>query len=287
MVWRVMLLVPVALCTTVPAQAGVIFNRSSKHPFKQPATVAPTDPVGDLIHALRTEADERRRAAIANELSRFDLKQAPQAGGALIEALQSDPSPLVRNEVAEALGRMRPLTQQVGQALEQAFSSDPASRVRLTARASLVPFIQAGYKPANRSEFAGTEMPRVAPAAPPRPAPAAPLGSPLMTRNARQLPARETVEPPLAGVSPTDAAKAKAATSVPPTAPPPSIMRVNPPKTIAEPRTTGPTIKPDATSPARTTVAKPAPAKPAPAPVKPAPAPVKPEVEGPILIPPE
>jgi hypothetical protein len=283
MVWRILLLVPFALGAAIPAQAG-IFNRSSKQPARPAA--AP-DHVGELIRALKVEPDERRRATIASELSRFDLKQAPQAGGALIESLQNDPSPLVRNEAAESLGKMKPLTYQVAQALDQAFNTDPASRVRLTARNSLLPFLQAGYKPTNRSEVATAEPPRVAPTMPARPispppvAPA-PLPSSLVKRNVKPPTVRETNEPPLAGSSPVEVAKPLSPAPSPSAVPVPTIMRVNPPLPIDEPKTTGPVIKPETTKetkPAATTPSKPvAPAQPAPA---------KPEVEGPILIPPE
>ena len=133
MVWRVGLLALFAIVTAIPAQAGVIFNRHSK----QPAKPNVQDPTAELIRTARLDPDERRRTAAVEELGKFDLRQYPQAGAALIEVLRSDSSAGVRIETAQVLGKMRPLTQQVAEALDLAFGSDSSVRVRQAARSSL------------------------------------------------------------------------------------------------------------------------------------------------------
>jgi len=66
----------------------------------------------------------------------------------LIEALGNDPKPSVRAESADTLGKLRPISQEVGQALEQARDKDASMRVRMQARSSLLSYYWSSYKPA-------------------------------------------------------------------------------------------------------------------------------------------
>ena len=260
--WRLGLLAVFALLSAAPVHAGIIFNRHSK----QPAKPNGSDVASQLIRIVSGDADERRRAAAAVELGKVDLRQHPEAGKALIEVLRGDSSATVRGEAAQALGRMRPLTQQVAEALDAASSSDSVLRVRQLARNSLTAFLQAGYKPGNQTEspthdpsYAGPVNPPVQPSAP------APLPSPFVRRNIRPLaPANETGEPPLAEASPVESAK-PAIPSTPLKAAPSgtNIPAIQPPLATEEPN--APTKTP---APKKDTKPK---------------VPAKPEVEGPIL----
>ena len=262
MVWRAFFLVPVALFAALPLQAAGLFNRKSN----QAAQAKPKadDATALIVRTLRTDADERRRAYAAESLARFDLKQHPQAGFALIEALSRDSSQLVRGAVVESLSKMRPMTQQVAEALEQASLADSSNQVRTAAGNALMPFVQAGYRPAKR------EAANLAKAQPPAPRGARP--QPPLER----IPSpNETSEPPLADANTgaaTEAAKVVAPRQPRPAEATPTIPKVNPPLTIEEPKTTVPPITPLAPKKASPAPTKPTPAKPA---------------EGPILIPPE
>ena len=279
MVRRFLLLVPVALIGVLPVQAGgIIFNRKPNPPAV-PNNTKVEDRTGDQIRTLRGDKDERRRITAAEGLARYDLRQFPQAGMALIDALQNDPSPNVRNDVAQALGKTRPLTQQVGQALELAFENDSSRQVRATARTSLMPFIQFGYKTGDVAVGAPKEpTPAAAPStsARPAPAPGGLFGKKNPPAPPRPIPpsVRETTEPPLADpihaeprISPP-----KPAIPVPPMTARPKI---DPPIATSRPTTPTPKIPVLETTPAE-------PAKPAPI-AKPA----KPAEDGPILLPPE
>lgn len=266
MVRRFLLLIPVALVSVLPVQGagGIIFNRKPNTPAA-PSASAPKveDRTAGYISILRGDKDERRRIAAADMLSRFDLRQHPQAGMALIEALQQDQSERVRIEVAKALGRTRPMTQQVGQALEFAFETDASKNVKIAARNALMPFIQGGYKTGQLAQTTPTPPPAVQPAPPAapttaaRPAPTGIFGKkPQPGTNAPNV--RETAEPPLAD-------------------PIPSNSRITPPK---------PSIPSAYTPMATSQPAKPA-AKIPPLESKPAAKPAKPDDDGPILLPPE
>ncbi len=271
MVWRLGLLTLFTLLSAIPAQAGIIFNRHSRKPSKENTV---TDPTAQLIQVARTDSDDRRRAAAVEELGQFDLRQYPQAAFALIQVLQGDSSAAVRGEAAKLLGKMRPLTQQVAEALDVASSTDSAPGVRQLARASLLPFLSAGYKQGNRSDAPANEPSYAGPAAQPaRPIAPSRLPSPFVRQNPRPATlGNETTEPPLADAAPTESAK-PAYPSAPSNASParPTIPSVKPPlATESKPSTNKP--KPIELTPRN--AEKPAPAKPS-------------EGEGPILIPPQ
>jgi hypothetical protein len=260
MAWRTLLMVSVAAFASLPAQGAGLFGRRQN----QPAAAKPNtdDKTVQLIRLLRTDGDERRRTLAVENLARFDLKQHPQAGFALIEAMSRDSSAMVRRAAAESLGKMRPMTQQVAQALEQVSIADSASEVRASASQALQAFVEAGYKPMKRGEAPAATAAGKAP----RPQP---LPSRLLLPN-------ETTEPPLAEVNsakPTETAKVAVPAPARPSTTTPNIPRVNPPLTTEEPKTAVPSVKPVF------------PKKTSPTPEKPTPA--KPNDEGPILIPPE
>jgi hypothetical protein len=119
---------------------------------KKPAKPNPAERVPELITILKTDGDENKRMEAAEELRYFDPTAFPQIVPALIDVLRNDAKPSVRSEAADTLGKLRPVSQAVGQALEQARDKDPAMRVRLQARSSLLGYAWSGYKPAKPND---------------------------------------------------------------------------------------------------------------------------------------
>jgi hypothetical protein len=188
--------------------------------------------VPELVNILRTDKDEDHREHAAEELKQYDPGTFPEIVPALMEALRDDKKPTVRAEAASSLGKLRPVSDTVGQALENALSNDPSMRVRMQARSSLLQYHWAGYHsgkkpdtppsltgkeppvadpgkypPAINTSRSGTEGPRLSPVPAPagryptpppppiKPAPSTPLGGP-------GLPVSPTPISPPASVSP-------------------------------------------------------------------------------------
>ena len=118
--------------------AGIIFG---KKPAKNP-----NERVPELIVALQNNGDEDKRVDAAAELRQFDPAQFPQIVPALIQALNNDAKPSVRAEAAASLSKIRPVSNQVGLALENALAKDASMRVRIQARSSLLQYNLAGYR---------------------------------------------------------------------------------------------------------------------------------------------
>lgn len=220
MKWRrVSVLVVVLALSAQPLRAGIIFNRKPKAPAN--------DRVPTLLYTLKSDPTERKRADAADELGNFDGGMNPEIIPALIEAVLKDPQPSVRIQAVQSLGKIRPVSQQAGRAIEQAASSDPTLRVQLQARNALIQYRMGGYQsqpgqpaptvptrtirtdeppladpprpPAPMPTVTPTAVPRPAapagsvPAPPPRPLPEGPALTP--TSAALPLP-REAVRPP-------------------------------------------------------------------------------------------
>lgn len=183
-------------------------------PSKATAPNTAADRVDEWVQILRGEGDDRRRLSAVVELSKVDLRQFPQAGEALIEALRSDANPAVRAGAATALGRIRPLTVEAAQALEEALLSDGVPRVRTAAKTALTPYLQAGYRPQSNPPAAAAAVPPAStPRAPiakknaPSPSPGPLPNSVLPPRSpsARVFALQpNTEEPPLADVRPNE-----------------------------------------------------------------------------------
>jgi hypothetical protein len=160
-----LLLVPALLAD--PVHAGIIFG-------KKPPKPEPQQRVPELIAIARTNGDENRRIEAVEELRTYDPTLFPQIVPTLVEILMHDKKPGVRAEAASSLSKMRPVSQQAGQALEYARDNDPSMRVRLSARTSLVSYKWDGYKPGRKDErpLVGTQEPPLAgpEASPPPPA---------------------------------------------------------------------------------------------------------------------
>jgi len=130
------------VCLLVGAQTAARAGLFSKKPSKP----EPKDRVPELLIIVKTDKDEHKRAAAATELRQYDPAAFPDIVPVLIDVLISDAKPAVRSEAAESLGKLRPVSKQAGWALEQALEKDPSTRVRMQARYTLLQYHWAGYK---------------------------------------------------------------------------------------------------------------------------------------------
>ena len=186
--WSRLLIVPVVVASLqAPAQAGIFFRRTPKPD--------PAERVPALLATLRGDPDERKRANAAEELRHYDPKSYPDLLPSLVNALQADPSSAVRNEAASSIGKLRPISQLAGYALEQALANDSSMRVRMAARSALWQYHLYGYR-SNRPAEGGNNQTSEPPlATPSRPAMTPPTG-PAMPP---QVP---IVQPPTRPVTP-------------------------------------------------------------------------------------
>jgi hypothetical protein len=237
---RVLLIVGLLVpCLATPGQAGILFGRKKDK----------TDPrmrIPELVKTLRVDRDADKRARAAEELRNYDGNAYPDIIPALVSALQTDKKPSVRAEAAQSLGKMRPISQNAGEALEQAMARDSSMRVRLQARSALLNYQWAGYRSGKRTDVppltpTGNEPPVISTTnpppvntttPPPRSVPAGGLfrrttPTPTTTPVISQ-PLPSTKEPPLAPPLPAPT-PAPAPTSTPPVSPAPRTAAPLPP----------------------------------------------------------
>lgn len=221
-----LLLVPLILAGMVaPASAGIFFN---KRPKANPAERVPT-----LIATAKTDPEEKKRAAAAAELREFDPAAYPEIIPVLIDLVQNDAKPGVRLEAVQSLAKLRPVSQQVGFALEQAADQDKSLRVRLQARSSLLQYHLAGYRSPKKDEIPA------APSGPKTEEP--PLASPL------GMSASQKTSGPLAQDPGTPMPRGSVSrTALPRNRPQSPLVPVNPPKLVAPPgpKDDGPDLSP-------------------------------------------
>jgi len=200
---RILALVTTAAALATPAQAGFFFG-------KKKTPVDPNQRVPELLAAVKTSPDEHKRTQAAEELRKYDPQAFPDIVPVLIEVLASDPKPSVRVEAVQTLGKLRPITPAVGQALEQALAKDTSMRVRLQARSSLLQYHWSGYRtPKKDANPPQTGEPPLAPPLPgdsaapsqqPQPVapsgtrPAAAIGPPVSS----PMPRSRSEQPPVA-----------------------------------------------------------------------------------------
>lgn len=226
MTWTRKLLVPAVLIALAgPAEAGIF----SRKPKPNPAEHVPA-----LIMQLKTDPDESKRAAAADELRQFDPKSFPEMMTVLVDAVLKDSATGVRAEAASTIGKLRPISQQAGYALEQAQSNDPAMRVRMAARQALWQYHIVGYRsgkptdpPAGNTAEATAQAPQQPPAQQQR---TSFFGS---IRPAR-TPFPESPEPPLAGAVPAEPMSPPAAAR-PGTPNGPALQPASPPRFLTPP----------------------------------------------------
>jgi len=136
--WRRLLLVCTVIASqAAPAHAGI---------FRKTPKPDPNQRVPELLKVLKDHGEERKRADAAEELRDYDSRAFPDLMPALIDAMQNDPSSLVRSQAANSIGRLRPISQQAGFALEQTLQNDSSWRVRVAARTTLWEYHLLGYR---------------------------------------------------------------------------------------------------------------------------------------------
>lgn len=141
---RIVLVVLLIPCFVAPLSAGIIFGRKAKP--------NPKERVPELIAIVKTDGDENKRAHAAEELRQYDPSAFPEIVPVLIDVLMNDKKPSVRAEAAQSLGKLRPVSQSAGLALEQAVAKDTSMTVRLQARSALLGYRWAGYRSIKKEE---------------------------------------------------------------------------------------------------------------------------------------
>jgi hypothetical protein len=142
---RCRFLLPLVLSGTVvvPVSAGIFSNKNAKQNL--------SERVSALILAVKTDKNEDKRVEAAHELRDFEPAKHPEIVPILIDVLQNDATPSVRAEAAATLSKFRPVSQEVGMALDQA-TKDSSFRVRWQARSSLMSYRLAGYRSGPRMD---------------------------------------------------------------------------------------------------------------------------------------
>jgi len=190
---RFLLALGIAAAFAVSAPAGIFFGKHAKP--------TPAERVSHLLVTVKTDPDDGKRASAAKELRGFDPGAFPELVPVLIDVLKHDHKAAVRTEAAQTLGKLRPISQETGRALEEAVG-DPSWRVRWQARQALLGYRMSGYrslpKPEDSSPLSGQQGTNRVPPAPPvkhgLSAPA-PKAGPAIVPN-------ETAPPPLADPAP-------------------------------------------------------------------------------------
>lgn len=236
--WRIPLVLISVGALALPAPAGILFGKKTKP--------NPAERVPELILIVKTDKDESKRVSAAEELRQYDPAANPDIVPVLIDVLMNDPKPAVRVEAAESLGKIRPVSQEAGWALEQAQEKDTSWRVRTKARYVLMGYHWAGY----HSDPKMKDVPPANPKDPPdkgKVITPVPVGNPAMTGKDRGTTERVIITPP------------------------PSVIK-GPPGTTKPAGTTGrPAIGETAPPPLADPTSKPAPSS-APRPLPPGPA---------------
>lgn len=220
MFWRLFLLVLVVqLSWARPASAGIFFHKSKPDPAQR---------VPELIGILRGDANDSKRESAAEELRQYDPKTFPEIVPVLIQALQSDSKAAVRSEAAQSLGKLRPISQEAGMALQMAASNDAALRVRLQARTALLQYQISGF----RSKSSGAELSPTSQEPPlASPVEAPPVITPMPTPS-RIAPVPATATPSASKASPPLTSVARPMPAGTPSSP---LVPTDPPKLRAPP----------------------------------------------------
>jgi hypothetical protein len=222
------LAVPLAAMLVGQGRAGIIFGRKKEK-------IDPKARVPELIAVLKNDKDADRRMHAAEELRNYDPMAYPDIVPALVSALQGDAKSGVRLEAAVSLGKIRPVNQNAGEALERAVSADSSMRVRLQARSTLMQYHWAGYRNGKASDIPPLAAPKDA----------AKGGEPLppAVRTTPATPSRfpSTTEPPLAPVEPIPAPVLR------PVPPLPTPTEARPKPMPSAPESSGPAPLPTST----------------------------------------
>jgi hypothetical protein len=145
---RCLLLALLGLSLARLADAGIFSRKPKQTPQR----------AQELVGILKTDPSESKRAAAADELGSYDLKAHPEVLPVLLQALQ-DPAAEVRIQAVQTLGKFRPVSVEIGMALEQTLASDSSQKVRNQARSTLWWYHLAGYRtPKNPTPPAGPTL---------------------------------------------------------------------------------------------------------------------------------
>jgi hypothetical protein len=183
-VYRTIAVLTVVLILSAPASAGDgilglgLFKKRQKPP-------EPTDKVKQLVATLQADPDEKKRRQAAAELRGYDPRNHAEVVPALTGALQRDPAPAVRAEAAESIGKLKPVFQPAGIALEMALTADPDTNVREAVKSALWQYHLNGYRtpPSGNPYATQTAEPPLATARPqPQPQPQPPVPTPAQPR---------------------------------------------------------------------------------------------------------
>jgi hypothetical protein len=134
------LLAPVATARADFPRLGIFRKKQKDDPPQQRAK--------QLVETLKSDPDEKKRKTAAEELRDQDPRNNSDIMPTLIAALQKDPSPEVRAEAAETIGKLKPVVQPAGVALEQTLLTDPSDGVRKAAQKALWDYHLNGYRSA-------------------------------------------------------------------------------------------------------------------------------------------
>lgn len=121
--------------------------------FKRKSKTETPNQTGQLIATLANDPDVNNRKQAAAAMKNLDPRGNAEVIPALIRALQKDPAPEVRSLAAESIGRLKPVYQPAGLALEAAQGSDPAESVREAAKSALWQYHLNGYRASNDSQM--------------------------------------------------------------------------------------------------------------------------------------
>jgi hypothetical protein len=213
---RLLLALGLLAALAAPAPAGIFFGKHAKP--------NPAERVPQLLATLRMEPDAGKRVSAAKELRDYDPVAFPELVPTLIAVLKYDQKAEVRVEIVQTLGKLRPVSQEAGRALEAAVS-DPSWHVRWQARQTLWGYHISGYRSAPQPQEASRSNGKPEAKAPP--APSANRGlvpSPLKSRPS--IVPNETPPPPLA--EPLPSTPAQKGTTAPIPAQTPRLQKTPP-----------------------------------------------------------
>lgn len=185
--WRIPLALLTAAALALPAPAGLLFGKKTKP--------NPTERVPELIVIVKTDKDESKRAAAAEELRQYDPAANADMVPILIDVMLNDAKPSVRAEAAETLGKLRPVSKEVGWALEQAEEKDSSWRVRTKAHYVLMTYKWSGYHPEAKPKD-GPAVPNPKDAPPDKGKVATPAPAPTPSPANKGTPDKVVVTPP-------------------------------------------------------------------------------------------
>ena len=130
---------------TASAPAGIFFGKHTKP--------SPAERVSQLLITMETDTDDGNRPARPRNYGNSILGLFRRSFLCLIDVLKHDSKASVRVEAAQTLGKLRPVSQGAGMALEEAVA-DPSWRVRWQARQSLRGYHLSGYRSPPKPELA-------------------------------------------------------------------------------------------------------------------------------------